>query len=686
MALFYAFYPACFRRVSAYGMCLVVALLFGSGWAASAQSLPGSGNTLSFGGSNSSIRCGTSNRGITQRVTVEAWIKTSSSAYQWVAGKYFNSLLEEKGFHLYTADGTAGFNGRIGAGQYMTSGPSSTRVDDGKWHHLTGVCNFSTWQIYVDGVLENTGSYAASQSDLTTSTALVIGSYDVQSGQYFNGEIDELRVWRTARTQADIRDNMCRKFVNAPPDLVAYYRLDQSSGLTAADHGAVPTNGSLINMSGSNWHLSGAPLGDASAHAYPTAGAAGDRAALATASGDSAIATSSSASVRGVQLYAVNSAPSIAPPVAGASSYVGVFTLGGSPASRSYALRLRPSTGPACRNAVSRPSNDLPWAVAAQLPATATSLLVPSTLYRGEHLLVGSLQANAAITGDSLVCAGARTQLSVVAAGSFAVRWSTGATTPTLANVAPGTYTVQVSFDAGCSRTLRRTVRAAAVPMLAIGGDSTVCIGGSTTLTATAAGATAYRWNTGATTPTLAVTQPGRYTVTATYAPGCTTTAQREVRLDPASPAAFSLGADTTLCEGGQLLLQGPAGPALRYQWSDGSTGRQLLVQAAGRYTLRVLATCGEQTAARTVAVRPCLNIPNIITANADARNDLFAVQGLRGEGWALEVYNRWGRSVYQTANYHNEWGLNAAPGLYYVLLRRPATSFTYKGWLEVLR
>ena len=201
-----------------------------------------------------------------------------------------------------------------------------------------------------------------------------------------------------------------------------------------------------------------------------------------------------------------------------------------------------------------------------------------------------------------------------------------------------------------------------------------------------AAGATAYRWNTGATTPILAVTQPGRYSVTATYAPGCTTTAQREVRLNPASPAAFSLGADTTLCEGGQLLLQGPAGPALRYQWSDGSTGRQLLVQAAGRYTLRVLATCGEQVAARTVAVRPCLNIPNIITANADARNDLFAVQGLRGEGWALEVYNRWGRSVYQTANYHNEWGLNAAPGLYYVLLRRPATSFTYKGWLEVLR
>ena len=128
-----------------------------------AQSLPGSGNTLSFNGSSSYISGSSNNRGITQQVTVEAWIKTTSTDYQWVIGKYLNSLLEEKGFHLYIAGGTAGFNGRIGVGQYMNSGPSTTRIDDGKWHHLTGVCNFSTWQIFVDGVLENAGVYNANR-------------------------------------------------------------------------------------------------------------------------------------------------------------------------------------------------------------------------------------------------------------------------------------------------------------------------------------------------------------------------------------------------------------------------------------------------------------------------------------------------------------------------------------------
>ena len=66
------------------------------------------------------------------------------------------------------------------------------------------------------------------------------------------GDIDEVRVWRTARTQMQIRDNMCQKFITAPADLVAYYRLDQANGTTAGDNGAVPTNGTLLNFSGSN--------------------------------------------------------------------------------------------------------------------------------------------------------------------------------------------------------------------------------------------------------------------------------------------------------------------------------------------------------------------------------------------------------------------------------------------------
>jgi hypothetical protein len=672
-----------FQNTSLKKSQLLLVILFTGIFSAGAQSLPGPGNTLTFNGYNSYINCGNNNRGISQRVTAEAWIKTSSSAYQWVIGKYFNSFLEEKGFHLYVSGGRAGFNGRIGIGQYMTSGPSTTRIDDGRWHHLAGVCTFSTWQIYVDGVLENTGTYSASQSDLTTSTALVIGCYDVQAGQFFDGDIDEVRLWRTARSQSEIRDNMCRKFATAPADLVAYYRLDQSSGSFAFDNGSIPSTGTLINIG--SWQRSGAPLGDASAHLYQAAWPAGSRLALATLAGDSAIVSSISSQTRGVQLYAVNSAPSIPPPGTAATSYVGVFTTATGSVPGSYSLRLRPTSGPACRNAFVRASNDVAWALPAQLPATATSLLVPGTSYRSEHILTAAVAASAAIVGDSVVCAGGRTQLSVVAPGSLGIQWSTGATSAMLGNVGAGTYSATVNFSSGCSRTLRRTVRVAAIPTVSITGDSALCPGRSTTLTAAVAGATGYRWSTGATTAALSISQPGSYAVVVSYGPGCTTSARREVRLNAALPA-FALGADTTLCEGEQLVLQGPAGPNLRYLWSDNSTNRQLMVQTTGRYTLRVLNDCGEQSAARAVTVRSCLVVPNIITANADGFNDVFEVQGLRGQGWALEVFNRWGRSVFQAADYHNDWGRDATPGLYYILLRRPVTGYFYKGWLEVSR
>ena len=243
---------------------------------------------------------------------------------------------------------------------------------------------------------------------------MTIGADTYLCSFFFNGEIDEIRVWRTARSQAEIRDNMCRKFVTAPADLMAYYRLDQASGATAIDHGSVPTNGSLINLSSTSWHLSGAPLGDASVYSYQTAGPASSRVALVTATGDSAIAHSISVSVQGVQLYVVNSAPTIPPPSAGSNSYVGVFTIGGTPTIRTFALRLRPGPRLACRSAFTRPSNELAWTLSAtQLSTTATALLVTTALYRGEYILTPDVAVPATITGDSLICASTRTQLSV---------------------------------------------------------------------------------------------------------------------------------------------------------------------------------------------------------------------------------------------------------------------------------
>ena len=133
-------------------------------------------------------------------------------------------------------------------------------------------------------------------------------------------------------------------------------------------------------------------------------------------------------------------------------------------------------------------------------------------------------------------------------------------------------------------------------------------------------------------------------------------------------------------------LAQSSPGPGLRYAWSGGSAGQQLQVQAAGRYTLRVLGDCGEQRASRAVAVQTCVEVPDIVTANADSHDDRFAVKGLSGPGWQLDVCTRQGQRVLHTGNYANDWGADAAPGPCCVLLQRSATGYRYKGWVEVVR
>ncbi|GAB2457749.1 hypothetical protein GCM10011375_06650 [Hymenobacter qilianensis] len=370
------------RRYKPAQMVLGSIVLLLPVYTSSAQNLSGSGNKLAFNGLNTYINCGTSNRGITQRVTVEAWIRTTSSGNQWVASKYLNSLTEKKGFHLYISNGQLYFNGYTSGGISVSSGASGTRVNDGRWHHVAGVCNLNTWQVYVDGVLENNATYPFLTADLATSSALAIGVYIAQSENLFQGDIDEVRVWRTALTQDQIRANMCRKVSPVPDELVAYYSFDQRAGAVAIDKGSDPTNGRLINFNNDAWQPSGAAIGDASTYAYgPDLGAT--RLRLAANNGDSAIVTNITTQTDGVQLYAVNEKPS-EEPTEGTSAdvYFGVFSRGNS---GTYDFRLRPAAGLSGSTIYTRPANDGIWTTTAAVP-TPNSLLLVQQRYRAEYM------------------------------------------------------------------------------------------------------------------------------------------------------------------------------------------------------------------------------------------------------------------------------------------------------------
>ena len=294
--------------------------------------------------------------------------------------------------------------------------------------------------------------------------------------------------------------------------------------------------------------------------------------------------------------------------------------------------------------------------------------------------------AQVRIVGDSLLCNGGQTVLRATSpAPVLSYRWSTGATTQSITVTQPGNYTVTATFSGGGTSSDQHPVTAI-VPSVQITGDSLLCTGQALNPTAAAPGTRSLRWSTGATTASISVSQTGTYSVTATYGTGCQSTRQRQVRAGLPAPV-FLLGADTTACDGATVLLRAPAPPTgVRYRWSDGSAGNTLLVSRAGTYTLQVSTSCESRTVSRQVSYQSCLLIPNVVTANGDSYNDRFKVRGLTLGTWELRVYDRWGKMVFETTAYQNDWGDQAVAGVYFYQLRLPNGSASYKGWVEVLR
>ncbi|MGC4033948.1 MAG: gliding motility-associated C-terminal domain-containing protein [Tepidisphaeraceae bacterium] len=79
--------------------------------------------------------------------------------------------------------------------------------------------------------------------------------------------------------------------------------------------------------------------------------------------------------------------------------------------------------------------------------------------------------------------------------------------------------------------------------------------------------------------------------------------------------------------------------------------------------------------------------IPNVITPNGDCCNEKFKIDNLHFGWWTLDVYDRWGASVFHSGDYRNTWGGdNLNPGVYYYNLQHRCKNVKYKGPLVIMK
>lgn len=116
--------------------------------------------------------------------------------------------------------------------------------------------------------------------------------------------------------------------------------------------------------------------------------------------------------------------------------------------------------------------------------------------------------------------------------------------------------------------------------------ETTVCNGTSIILDAGSANASAYLWNTGATTSSISVNTPGQYWAQAVSPLGCKATDTSKVTGYANTPV--DLGPDRVLCEGTLLNLQSLTAPGTATPlWNTGATTAAIQVNSSGKYWLQ---------------------------------------------------------------------------------------------------
>jgi hypothetical protein len=193
--------------------------------------------------------------------SIEAWIKPNSvSGTQTIYSKR-NSNNLNTGYDLRLTGSTLSFRWNDG-GQVSAAGLTTNR-----WYHTAITYDGSIYRLYVDGIEidSNTGSIPASNT-----MRFLLGAMDRINNtptNYFNGWMDELRIWNVSLNTDQIREMMNQEIEQNVTNvrgsvlrlnitglnwsnLQAYYQMNQStdvnSGTLSAITGSV--DGSLINM------------------------------------------------------------------------------------------------------------------------------------------------------------------------------------------------------------------------------------------------------------------------------------------------------------------------------------------------------------------------------------------------------------------------------------------------------
>jgi hypothetical protein len=169
-------------------------------------------------------------------MTLEFWVKFDSlDPGQW-------AVLKDNGTVRQFAVGLNGINSpgprRKMRAHIRAGGPGGYHTADGAtdipfdtWTHVAQTYDGSVLRLYINGQLD--GSTTVNQPMVAEPVDLTFGNNP--EGFPLGGNLDEIRLWSVARSQAGIQSTMHDALIGTEPELVGYWPLDEGTGDVAFD-------------------------------------------------------------------------------------------------------------------------------------------------------------------------------------------------------------------------------------------------------------------------------------------------------------------------------------------------------------------------------------------------------------------------------------------------------------------
>jgi len=188
-------------------------------------------------------------------MTVEAWVKLStlpsgSSVTHTIVGKYNGSSDRSYIFGIWkNGSGTLGMIVTLSVtGSVVYAFDKAYTFATDTWYHVAFVYTAASAQIefFVNAVSQGTVTQAGCTSLFNGTADFNVGAFNNGAAEWWNGKLDEVRIWNTARTSSEISANYTRELAGTDSGLAAYYKFNNSYNDLTSNANHLSASGSPI--------------------------------------------------------------------------------------------------------------------------------------------------------------------------------------------------------------------------------------------------------------------------------------------------------------------------------------------------------------------------------------------------------------------------------------------------------